>query len=241
MRVFRAHLRVQAVELVRLPSFLVPTLAFPSIFFLFWIAPASHAHPNVYLASYMGFAVLGIAFFQFGVGIAVERTSPWERYLRTLPVAPSTRFAARVVVAAAFAAAASAVVALTAVFTTGAGLSAPRWAALAGALLVGSAPFALLGVAIGYWATPRGALPAANVLYLALSYAGGLWTGPGSLPHAVRGLSEWLPTRQYGDVLWSAAFGGLEAGHWAWLGAYGLVFGALAAWGYRRDEGQRYT
>ena len=35
-----------------------------------------------------GFAVIGVAFFQFGVGIAVDRASPWEAYLRTLPVGP---------------------------------------------------------------------------------------------------------------------------------------------------------
>lgn len=241
MRTVAAHARAQGLELVRMPSFAIPTLAFPSLFFLFWIAPSAHAHPNVYLASYMGFAVLGIAFFQFGVGIASDRTSPWELYLRSLPVSVGARFAARIAVAAAFAIAASVVVAITAVLSTGAQLPFQRWLALAAALLVGSVPFALLGIAIGYWATPRGALPAANVLYLALSYAGGLWTGPGGLPHALRALSEWLPTRQYGDVLWQAAFGGLGLEHWAWLGVYTLVLGAVAAVGYRRDEGRHYA
>lgn len=241
MRLMLAHARVQLLELARLPSFVIPTLAFPSLFFLFWIAPSSRSQPNVYLASYMGFAVLGIAFFQFGVGIASDRMSPWELYLRTLPVRPATRFAARVVVAAAFAVAASIVVAATAVVTTGAGLSPQRWAALGGALLVGSAPFALLGIAIGYWATPRGALPAANILYLALSYTGGLWSGPRALPDVVQRFSAWLPTRQYADVLWNAAFGGLVLVHWAWLFAYAVAFGLVAAWGYRRDEGQRFS
>jgi ABC-2 type transport system permease protein len=241
VRLVIAHARAQLVELLRLPSFIIPTLAFPSLFFLFWIAPASRSRPNVYLASYMGFAVLGIAFFQFGVGIASDRASPWELYLRTLPVRPTARFAARVLVAGIFAVAASAVVAATAVLTTNAGLSAGRWLALAAALLIGSAPFALLGIAIGYWATPRGALPAANILYLALSYAGGLWTGPGALPDVVRRFSDWLPTRQYADVLWSAAFGGVAAVHWLWLGVYAVTFGLVAAWGYRRDEGQRFS
>lgn len=235
------HVRAQLLELARLPSFVIPTLAFPSLFFLFWIAPSSRSQPNVYLASYMGFAVLGIAFFQFGVGIASDRTSPWELYLRTLPVRPATRFTARVIVAAVFAMAAAVVVAVTAVVTTGAGLSPQRWLALAAALLAGSVPFALLGIGIGYWATPRGALPAANILYLALSYAGGLWTGPRTLPHVVQRFSEWLPTRQYADVLWNAAFGSVDLVHWAWLAAYAVVFGLIAAWGYRRDEGQRFS
>ena len=35
---------------------------------------------------------------------------------------------------------------------------------LAAALVLGSIPFALLGIALGYWASPRGALPVANLL-----------------------------------------------------------------------------
>ena len=32
------------------------------------------------MASFAAYAVLGIAFFQFGVGIAAEREEPWESY-----------------------------------------------------------------------------------------------------------------------------------------------------------------
>jgi hypothetical protein len=36
------------------------------------------------------------AFFQFGVGIAEQRATPWERYLRTLPLSGIQRLAGRV-------------------------------------------------------------------------------------------------------------------------------------------------
>lgn len=239
-RLVVAHLRAQALELGRYPSFIVPTLCFPALFFLFFVTPRAHDRPNVFLASYMGFAVLGIAFFQFGVGIAGDRVAPWESYLRLLPVRPSTRFLARVLSALLFSVAAAAVVAAVAVLTTDASLPPARWAALVVAVLAGSIPFALLGIALGYWATPRGALPLANILYLSLSYLGGLWTGPGTLPHAVEHVSSYLPTRQYGEVLWNAVAGTFEPARWLVLAAYGVVFAAAAVQGYRRDEGQRF-
>jgi hypothetical protein len=41
---------------------------------------------TVLMASYAMWAILGVAFFQFGVGIAEERGTPWERFLRALPL-----------------------------------------------------------------------------------------------------------------------------------------------------------
>ena len=67
------------VELGRYPAYVVPTLVFPSVFFLFFAAPAGSQGANVRMATFAGFAALGVAFFQFGVGIAVERGSPWEK------------------------------------------------------------------------------------------------------------------------------------------------------------------
>ena len=88
MRLVLLHARATTLELLRYPAFLVPTLAFPAVFFLFFVAPRTQAAASVEMATFAGFAVIGVAFFQFGVGIAVERASPWETYLRTLPVGP---------------------------------------------------------------------------------------------------------------------------------------------------------
>src|SRR5581483_4016379 len=97
------------------------------------------------------------------------------------------------------------------------------------ALLAGSLPFVVLGLAIAYWASPKSALPAANLLYMLLAYAGGLWTGPGDLPRMIRALSPYTPTRQWGDVLWAAVAGApWRTSHWLLLAAYAAGFGALA-------------
>lgn len=238
-----AYARADTFQLARQPSYAVPTIVFPALFFLFFVAPhGSRGDANELLALYAGFAVVGVAFFQFGVGIAAERGSPWELYLRTLPASVGARFAARLVTALGFATAAIAVLVAAAVATTPIALAPVRWLALAGALLAGSIPFGLLGIALGYWATPRGALPLANVLYLVLSFGGGLWTGPERLPHGVARISAALPTRALADVLGAA----VGAARWRAppllvLVGYGAVAAALAARGYRRDEGRRYA
>ncbi len=243
MRLVLLHARAATLELLRYPTFSVPTLAFPALFFLLFVAPRPdrEANPTLLLASFAGFAVLGVSFFQFGVGIAAERESPWERFARTLPVRVRVRFAARVLSAALFGLASAALVAVTALATTKADLPALRWLALAGALAVGAVPFALLGIALGYWASPRSALPTANVLYLVLAFLGALWTTPEHLPGAVTGISPVVPTRSFGNVLWGAASGHLwRPRDWLLLVAWSAVFAGLAVWGYRRDEGRRY-
>jgi ABC-2 type transport system permease protein len=234
------HARLMTLELARYPSYVVPTLMFPAVFFLFFI-PSAPIDATESMVTFAGFAVIGVAFFQFGVGIASERDTPWETYLRTLPIRPAARLGARLLSAGAFAAAAASVVLVVAVATTPASLPPLRWLALAASLLLGTLPFALLGIALGYWSPAKAALPIANLLYLALSYAGGLWFRVHELPHPVAAVSPYLPTRALADVLLGETRGSFPTRAWLALGAFALVFGAFATWGYRRDEGRRFA
>ena len=241
MRLMLAHARAITLELARYPAYVVPTLLLPTFFFLFFAAPGGAADASVRMATFAGFAAIGVAFFQFGVGIAVERVSPWETFLRTLPIGSGARLGARLLSAGVFAIAAAGLLLVVAVLVTPASLSAPRWIGLVTALLAGTVPFALLGIALGYWAPPRGALPIANLLYLSLSYGGGLWMRPDRLPGAVARVSRFLPTRALAEALIATVAGtGIDWRAWSVLGAFACLFAGLATWGYRRDEGQRY-
>src|SRR5262249_38321711 len=86
MRLVFAHARAMTVELFRYPAFSVPTLGFPALFFLLFVSSWHDRNATVLLASFAGFALLTVALFQFGVGVAAERETPWEQFLRTLPV-----------------------------------------------------------------------------------------------------------------------------------------------------------
>jgi hypothetical protein len=115
VRLTLIHARAITIELLRYPAFSVPTLAFPAVFFLLFVASRGDRNPTLLMASFAGFAFLAVAFFQFGVGIAAERETPWERFLRTLPVQAGVRFAARLLSGTLFGLASAGVVALTAI------------------------------------------------------------------------------------------------------------------------------
>lgn len=211
------------------------------MFFVLFGLPNSNAPHRVIAASFAAYAVLTVVFFLFGVGIAGERETPWESYLRTLPVRVRVRLAARVLAGLVFAAAAAGLLLTVAAVAGWADFGAAGWARFLLALAGGAVPLALMGIALGYWVSAKGALPVANVLYLLFSYVGGLWTGPHGLPSIAEKLGPFLPTRQWGDVLWPAVLGTpWRVQHWLVLFGFAALFAALAAWGYRRDEGQRF-
>ena len=239
-----AHARLQLLDLFRSPGYVVPTVGFPALFFALFALPfarTSAPAANMLALSYMAFAVVGVTLYQFGVGIAAERGRPWERYLRTLPVTTAQRFAARILSAMVFAILAAAVVALVARAFTPVDLSALQWLTALACVLAGGVPFVLMGIAIGYWVSARAAVPLATACNLILAYAGGLWMPPQYLPHALQVVSPYLPTRAFGDLLWSVAGSGNAAHAIAVLFWYGAIFAGIAALGYRRDERVRYA
>jgi ABC-2 type transport system permease protein len=240
MRQIWAHFKAKILELARMPGLWVPMLGIPGALFLFFGARSTQDQVSVIQAmvAYAAFGVLGVAFFQFGVLVAADRETPWEVYLRTLPVSPPARLAARVLAGLPFALAIIALIFLEAALLTPVQLGIPRWVLLCLALLLGSIPFGLLGIAMGYGAHPRAASAIANLLWIILAYAGGVWGEP---IQPVRIVSPYTPTRLYIDAIWPVAAGhGWQTQAWLGLLGYAALGGILAVWGYRRDEGQNY-
>ncbi|WP_299428291.1 ABC transporter permease [uncultured Meiothermus sp.] len=243
MKPMLAHYKANLLELLRLPAYWIPSMVFPTMFFLFFAAPNAN-HPeaaSLLLGSYLVFAVLGVVMFQFGVGIASDRASAWNIFERTLPLPPLAKLAAPILTALTFAAMAGAVLVIAAYLSTPARLEPGAWIRLIPALLAGAVPLALLGLCVGYLASPKAAVPVANLLYLPLSFAGGLWVPPQFLPEFVQHISPFTPTRQWGEAVWSAVNGTTwQAEPFIWLAGFTLLFGAIALWGYHRDQGQRF-
>lgn len=242
MSIALAHFKDQTLQHLRSPGYLVPTLAMPGLFyFLFEGQDESVSLVTFLMASYAMWAILGVAFFQFGVGIAEERTAAWEQFLRTLPLSAWQRLAGRALSATVFAAAAAAIVILEAHLINPVSVAPDRWLPWIGALLAGGVVMALAGIALGYWASPRAANPLATLAWLMLAFLGGLWATPTELPDWVQTISPYLPTRLWGEVTWAGVEGQTASiGNWLGLVAYATSFAALAAWGYRRDEGVSY-
>lgn len=243
MRLTALHYRAHMLELLRMPSFAVSTLLLPSLLFLFFGASTATTpeRAGFFAASWGIFGVLGVAFFQFGVGIAQGREKPWDAYLRTLPTGSAPRIAAQVLTALSFAAASVAPVFLLAVVINGLSIGFTDLARTLVALTVGAVPFALLGIAIGFSVGARASVPIAHLAYFPLAFLGGLWMPPDSLPGTMQAISLLTPTRHYGEITWAAVAGQpWPVTSWLWLLGYGMLFALLAARAYRRDAGQRF-
>jgi ABC-2 type transport system permease protein len=237
--------RVQFQELARYPGFIVPSMALPLVsYVMFGLPQIHHSAPAAaaVLVAFAAFAVLGIVMFEFGVNIAIDRTSPWERYVRSLPSAPSIRFIGRIVVALAFSTVAVLPLLAVALPLTPVHLDAATWARLLVTLIIGAVPLGLLGIMLGYLLSDRAALPVTNVVFLPLAYAGGLFGYSGSdLPGFAARISPWLPTRQWSDLL--VKFGlhaQLPLHSVLALAGYGVAFAMVAVSAYRRDETRQY-
>lgn len=241
MKLILFHWKLKCLHLLRQPSYVVSTLIFPSLFFLFFAAPNAKttSAANLLMGSFAAFAILGVVFFQFALDFSIERSTPWFQYIKTLPVAPWQFFLARSLTALFFAVFAASVVMVVVLATTPAVLN---WNALSHmwlALLVGALPFCLLGLAVGYFTPSSSALPVSNLIYLILSFAGGLWIPPEGLSPTIQKLSVWLPTRLYGEWTWAAVLQReLPTTSMAGLFCYGLLTLPIVWWGHRRSLDQ---
>ena len=206
---------------------LLPTLAMPGLFYFLFEGPDTDERLVTFLmASYAMWAILGVAFFQFGVGIAEERTTAWERFL-PLPLSAVQRLAGRVLSAALFAAAAAAVVIAEAHLINPVRVPADQWLPWLGALGAGGVVMALGGIAIGYWASPRAATALATLAWLLLAYLGGLANPQRASQLGRRG----LPVPAHPAVGRADLGGGAGPGHLAGgLAGPGGLGGGIPSW-----------
>lgn len=243
MNLVRAHYRAIMLDLVRAPAYSILTLLIPGVIFLF-VSPGGDgdiATANVIMASFVMFMILGIALFQGGVAIAQERESPWEAYQRTLPVSTATRFTAHVLATMSFALVGVAFVIVLALATTPAAMPTVLWARLGLSVVVAGVVMSLFGIALGYSASSRAAMPIANFVFIGLALGGGLFLRPEQLPDFIQPVSRVLPTRQFGELAWSAVLGcDWPVTSWLWVVGYFVVFAAAATYAYGRDEGVKY-
>src|SRR5690242_12937288 len=102
--------RAEFLKFLRLPAFVVPTLAMPVMFYLLFgvvLGPRSVASTRVatyMIASYGVFGVVGVALGALGIGLATERAQGWMLVKRASPMPPSAYFAAKVAMSMLFAA-----------------------------------------------------------------------------------------------------------------------------------------
>jgi len=243
--------KYELLNKTRIPVYAISTVVFPLMFYVLFGIVLGNAHDRrdnaTYMLATMGcFGVMAVALFGFGVSLAIERGQGWLRVKRASPMPVSAYFLAKLIAAVVF----STVIMLLllSVGVTFAGVRVPVATAvkLVGILVAGSIPFSAMGLAIGYFAKPNSAPAVVNLIYLPMSFCSGLWIPLFMLPHGLQTLAKLLPPFHLAQLALdtvgmnvnmapTSAWGHVEA-----LLAFTLLCLGLAAWGYRRDEGQMY-
>jgi ABC-2 type transport system permease protein len=240
------HTRYVAVETLRVPIAVVGTVMFPLLSFLFFVVPFREVSGDPAAATAAAsqlalFAVFSVCLFTFGVGVAEDRSSPWEPYVRTLPVGAGPRILARLLNGVLFALLGLVPLLLAAALLTEATVTPVRAVLAAAALAVAGTPLLLMGVAVGYSLPVKAAVPVAQLLLFPLAFGGGLFIPPEAFPVWLDAASRALPTRAGRDLLIAATTdAGLPATALPVLAGWALVAAAVAVWAYRRDEGRRF-
>ncbi len=242
MNLVWTHAKWMILDLLRQPAYMVGTVALPALFYVIFAIPESNDvySSNLLFASFSCFAVFGVFFLQFGVGVAQERTKTWYHYLRTLPVSKSHLILARFLCAYFFGIISVLALIIIASFYSMMSLTTEQWGLFFLGLFGSGIVFCVMGLCLGYWSTEKTALPVGNLIYLPLSFAGGLWKPPSILPEMLKDISPYLPTRQYGEIVWNiVADKAVPNDAIVTLLVYLLLFCAFTYIGFKRDYNMR--
>lgn len=230
----------EIVKSVRLPQFIIPTIALPPAFYALFALAMGQGSAEVAtrtLATFGVFAVMGPALFGFGAGIAAERESGQLELKRLSPMPAGAQIAAKVAATTAFSMVSFAMLYALGI-VGGVELDAGQWAMLVAVHTLAIIPFVLIGLGIGYRFGQKGAVAIANIVFLAMAVLGGLWMPIAVLPQAMQAFAWALPSYHLGEIALMAAGLADAANLWLHAGPLALITLAagLFAWAGERQQ-----
>lgn len=241
-----AFLKFELRRMYREPRLLIFTIAMPVIVFLGTSSAYSTDNAEetrktmaFLMVAWAAYGAL-IGTFSTGMGVSQERASGWLRQLRITPLPPL-----RVVVIKAIAGMLVAIPAVIAVsllggLIKGVEMNAVQWVSLVVLMWLGSAPFALLGLALGFVLPPQLAPPASFLITFTLAFGGGIFLPLSMMPSGLATAARWLPSNRFAELGWSVLdkqapplSGALILVGWT------IICALLAALTYRRSAATR--
>jgi len=183
--IYLLEAKYEFLRVLRNPSFAVPSLLFPPLFYLLFglILNRGSANAAHYLfATYSVFGVMAPGLFGFGIGVAIERERGWLALKRVAPMPPGAYLLAKMAMAALFALIIYLVLAAMAYFFGGVHLAAWQWPLLGLIAVLGVLPFCALGLLIGSRVNASAAPAFVNFIYLPMAFLSGLWMPLSLLP-----------------------------------------------------------
>jgi ABC-2 type transport system permease protein len=234
------EIRSECLRYLRTPSFLLPTLLFPTVFYLMFGIFLGHANgpdaPRFFLAAYGSFGVMAPGLFGFGVSLALERDGGLMQLKRALPMPPAAYLLGKMVMALMVAAVIVALLLAMAVLLAHAPLSLGQIARVFFTCVPGVLPFCAMGLLVGSLIKGQGAPGVINLIYLPMAFLSGLWFPLQILPGFLQQIGPIWPSYHLNQLALDAV--GLGQGHVlthvAVLAIYTVLFTAIAARRLRR-------
>jgi ABC-2 type transport system permease protein len=251
-RMLYLQTRAQLISRLRTPAFSVLSLGLPVMFFAFFNAifgsqrqAAGISAGEYILVSYATYAVANVMVFNFGIGVANERSRKLDLLQRAMPLPPIVATIAQVLFALIFALVALLLLFAYAYLIGGIRLGAATWLDLIWRLLLGSFPMLGLGMAIGYGTSANSAPAIVNIIYLPMSFLSGIFIPFSILPSFVQKIGQVLPTYHYAQLGWNVLGGGVanEGTGTAllWIAGWTIVLLFAAMRMYRLDESRKFS
>lgn len=238
---FLTQLRTEVQLVVRNGEQLLLTIGIPVLLLVFFslvdVLPTGMKEPVDFLApGVLALAVMSTAMVSLGIGTGFERTYHVLKRLGATPLGRGRLVAAKIVGVAVVELVQFAVLVPVA-YALGWSPSAPNWLAAIGAVLLGTAAFAGIGLTMAGRLRGELNLAAQNGLYLVLLLLGGMVIPFSELPGAIRAVAHALPSGALADVLHEALGGnGTRPGaSWGVLAGWAVVSPGLAALLFRWD------
>ena len=229
--------------LVRMPGFALPTLLFPTMFYVFFgliFAKGGDSQQSAYmLATYGTFGIMAPALFGFGVGVAMEREHGILAMKRVAPLPPMAYLAAKAAMAMIFALVIALLLFILSATFGGVALTRAQWVLLMLTLAAGTLPFCALGLMIGVRVSGQASAAIINLIYLPMSFLSGLWVPLQFFPHWLQQIARVFPAYHLGQIALGIVHQGNSGGLPIHL-VYLLVFTAACLWfaqlGWRRIQ-----
>ena len=235
-RVYALEGKLEFLRLLRAPSFALPTLIFPPMFYLLAVMLSGRGgagfQPNIYLLATLGVSgAMSPGLFGFGVTVAMDRERGWLTLKRAQPMPAGVYVAGKLMMAMLFAVIIFSIMAVLGLTLGGVRLPLNAWLLLFVVEVLGVMPFCAIGMFVGSLVSGQAAPAVANLIYLPMAILSGLWMPLAILPAVIGNIAPLWPAFHLGRLALAAvgqAPGASILPHVAALAAFTGVFLALA-------------
>lgn len=235
------YVSLEIRRVLRTPQFVLLGIGIPAVMFLIFgntfgsPAKGGPAAVKYIMASMAAFGAM-TASLNGGSRVATERQTGWNRLLRLTPLRPWSYVLTRLIVSLLISLPVILVVYVLGVAVNGVQMPATIWLTSALALWIGTIPFGILGLAVGFLSTPAVSGMVSSAVFLVLSMFGGLWFPVTVMPAFMVVVAKLTPSYWLGELARDPLAGNsISTQAVVTLAIYTAAIGLFAMWAYRRD------